>query len=135
MAYRSSVPLFWRLKKAKYSLIGSKCNTCGSLYFPPKNLCPKCRRKGDISDFKFSGNGIIESYTVIRTPPEGFEEYIPYAIAIIKLDEGPKIAGQIADDIEKVDIGKKVTAVFRKMYQDGTQGLIHYGIKWTLKES
>lgn len=132
MPHRSSIPLYWRLRKSKYNLVGTKCITCGSVYFPPKNLCPKCRRKGKLEDFQFSGNGKIVSYTIIRTPPEGFEKYAPYAVAIIKLDEGATISGQIVGDIERVDFGKRVKPVFRRIYEDGSDGLIFYGVKFSL---
>ena len=96
--HRSSVPLFWRLKESKYKLIGTKCATCSELYFPPRQLCPKCRRDGKIEPFQFSGNGEIVSYTIIRTAPSGFEKLAPYVVAIVKLEEGPQISGQIVGD-------------------------------------
>ncbi|MCK4497242.1 MAG: Zn-ribbon domain-containing OB-fold protein, partial [Candidatus Aenigmarchaeota archaeon] len=106
MPYKSSVPLFWRLKKSKYNLIGTKCNTCDKVFFPKRNLCPNCRRRGNLDDFQFSGKGKIVSHTIIRVPPEGFEKYAPYAAAIIELDEGARISGQIVGDISKVETGK-----------------------------
>jgi uncharacterized OB-fold protein len=133
MPYQS-VPLFWRLKKPKYNLTGTKCLKCSSVYFPPRNLCPKCRRGGDISEFQFSGNGKVLSYTIIRTPPEGFEHYVPYAVAIIRLDEGTDITGQIVGEIENLKIGSRVRPVFRKVYENGGDGLIHYGLKFELSD-
>ena len=132
MPHKSSVPLYWRLRKSKYNMIGSKCTGCGSVFFPPRQLCQKCRSKGKLEDFKFSGEGEIVSWTIIRTPPEGFEHQTPYAVAIIKLNEGTKIAGQIVSDIEKIQIGKKVRPVFRRLFTDGTDGLIHYGLKFEI---
>ena len=132
MVHRSSVPLFWRLKKARYQLVGSKCTECNSVYFPPRILCPKCRRKGNIVEHTLSGNGRIISYTVIRTPPEGFEA--PYVVAIIELEDGTNVSGQIVGDIEEIKTGKRVRPVFRRMYEDGEDGLIHYGIKWEIVE-
>ncbi len=127
---QGSVPLFWRLKKSKYNLIGTKCVTCSSIFFPPKTLCPECRSKGKLEEFQFSGKGEVISYTVITAAPEGFEAYTPYAVGLIKLDEGATISGQIVGDQTKIDIGKRVKSVFRKMYEDGSGGVIHYGIKF-----
>jgi hypothetical protein len=115
-------------------MIGTKCLTCNSVYYPPKTLCPNCRSKGKLEEIQLSGKGKIISYTVIRAPPEGFEKYAPYVIAIIQLDEGPKISGQIVDDTERIEPGKKVVPVFRKIYEDGEDGIIHYGIKWKIEE-
>ncbi len=132
--HRSSVPLFWRLRESKYRMVGTRCATCNSFYFPPRYLCPKCRREGKIENFQFSGNGEIVSYTVIRTAPSGFEKQMPYVVAIVRLDEGPNITGQIVGDINEVEIGKRVCPVFRKMYEDGPGGLIIYGFKFQLAE-
>ncbi len=122
------------MQKSRYNLIGSKCVTCNTVFFPSRILCPKCRRKGKLESFQFSGKGEIISYTIIKVPPEGFEKNIPYAIAVIKLEEGTNIAGHVVGDIENIEIGKKVRAVFRKIYEDGKDGLIHYGLKWELEE-
>jgi uncharacterized OB-fold protein len=135
MVHKSSVPLYWRLQKSRYTLTGTMCNTCNSTYFPPKDFCPSCRRRGDIKEFRFSGKGKILSYTIIRIPPEGFEMHTPYAVAIIELDEGTRISGQIIGDPEKVETGKKVRPVFRKMHEDGSSGLIQYGIKFEMTDS
>ncbi len=130
----SSVPLFWRLRKSKYRLLGTRCAKCSAVFFPPKIFCPTCRRKGMIEDFQFSGNGTILSYTIIRSPPQGFEKSAPYAVAIIKLDEGANTSGQIVNRIDNIEIGQRVKPVFRKMYQDGDDGLIHYGIKYEIAD-
>ncbi len=130
MTHNSSVPLFWRLQKSRYTLTGTKCHACNTAYFPPKDFCPACRRKGEIREFAFSGNGKILSYTIIRVPPEGFQNYTPYAVAIIELDEGTRISGQIIGNPENVGIGKRVRPVFRKIQEDGSSGLIQYGIKF-----
>ena len=130
----ASIPLFWRLRDAKYRLIGTKCNKCTGVFFPPRHLCPKCRRGGEIEEFPFSGNGTIVTYTIIRTPPEGFERQSPYAIAIVRLDEGTSVSGQVIGELKNVETGKRVRTVFRKMYEDGPEGVISYAIKFEIAE-
>jgi len=134
MSHTSSVPLFWRLKKSKYMMIGSKCQTCGQVFFPPRVVCAKCRSKGKVVDHQFTGKGVIESFTVIRAAPEGFENMAPYAVALIRLDEGTNISGQVVASIGDVATGRRVRPVFRRITQDGADGLIHYGIKWELDD-
>ena len=97
-------------------------------------MCPDCRRKGRIEEFKFSGNGEVISFTVIRTPPEGFEAYTPYAVGMLRLDEGTNFSGQIVGDVTKIKMGSRVRPVFRKIFEDGSDGLIHYGIKFELAD-
>ena len=58
----------WRHIQQRYNLIGSKCTTCGDVFFPSRVICPNCRRKGNIEPFQFSGKGKIHSFSVIRSP-------------------------------------------------------------------
>ncbi len=132
MVHTSSVPLFWRIQRNRYRLIGTKCGTCGKAFFPPRDFCPDCRRAGKIQELAFSGKGKIVSHTTIRIPPKGFEQYTPYVVAIIELDEGTRISGQVINDPKEVEIGKRVSPVFRKMQEDGVSGLIQYGLKFEL---
>ena len=123
MPHRSSVAMPWRLKHNRYSVTGTKCG-CGRLYMPPRTLC-ECG--GETAPFTFSGRGEIISHTEIHVGPAGFEN-TPYNVALIKLEEGPVISGLVVDD--KIEIGQKVRAVFRRLSVDGHEGLISYGFKF-----
>jgi len=133
MTHRSSVALYWRLFESRYNLVGNRCLVCGECFYPARIVCPNCRRKGVLKKEVLSGEGEIYSFTVIRSAPAGFEKYTPYVIAIIKLKEGPRVMGWVVgsrpDDIK---IGQKVKQVFRKVYEDGKAGLIHYGFKFCI---
>lgn len=125
------LPMTWRRIPERYGLIGSECENCGMKYFPVRKVCPKCRRKGKVREVKFSGKGKIYSHTVIYAPPTGFELDAPYIMAIVELDEGPRLTAQIVDsNAEDVKIGTPVEMVFRKIQEDGKEGLIHYGFKF-----
>ena len=123
MPHRHGVPPAWRSKLEKYRLVGSKCGKCGALYFPKNGICDRCGII--VPDFVFSGSGVVESHTTIRTPPAGFTG--PYVVAIIKLTEGPKITANVVD--EDVSVGDRVFFVFRRL-NDTTEGAIHYGFKF-----
>ncbi|MBD3389770.1 transcriptional regulator [Candidatus Micrarchaeota archaeon] len=132
---KESISLTWRRIPERYKMYGSKCQTCSSTYFPPRSLCPKCRRKGKMEPFEFSGNGKVYSFTEIHAPPSGFEEQVPYVIAVVELDEGSRCTGQIVDAEGKdVKIGDHVEGVFRKILSDDPEGPIHYGFKFRLKK-
>ena len=125
------IALHWRLIPRRYNLIGTECKNCGEKFFPPRKLCPNCRRTGDIEEVKFSGNGEIYSYTIVHSPPKGFEYMKPYIIGVIKLDEGPLLTAQIVDSKpEDIEIGKRVEMVFRKVIADGSSGIIRYAYKF-----
>ena len=127
--------LHWRLIPARYNLVGTECKKCNGKFFPPRNICPTCRRKGEIESFKFSGDGEIYTYTIIRAPPTGFEYLKPYVVAVVKLDEGTMCTAQIVDcNIDEVKIGAKVNMTFRKIMADDDAGIIRYGYKFRLKK-
>jgi len=63
--------------------------------------------------------------------PEGFEQYTPYVVALIKLEEGPMITAQLADvSKDEVYIGMPVEMVTRKMCAEGESGPIVYNYKF-----
>ncbi len=85
----SDIVRTWRHIQQRYNLVGTKCNTCGKVYFPSRVICPDCRRKGNIEDIQFSGKGKIFTYSVIRTPTSDFKKIAPYAVAIIESNRRP----------------------------------------------
>jgi uncharacterized OB-fold protein len=110
-----------------------KCETCSSAYFPKRQVYTKCRRKGKIIETQFSGKGKVFSYTEVTAPPEGFEDQVPYVLAIVELDEGARLTAQIVDaQKEDVKIGSQVEQVFRIIQSNDPEGLVHYGFKFKL---
>jgi uncharacterized protein len=130
---KEAIPLTWRKIPERYGLLGVKCETCDSHYFPKRSICPKCRRKGKIADVKYSGRGKVFSFTEVTAPPQGFEDQVPYILAVIELDEGARLTAQIVDARkEDVKVGSLVEQVFRVIQKDDPEGLIHYGFKFKL---
>lgn len=128
-----AVPRFWREIPQRYNLIGNQCGVCNRVYFPPRESCPYCRRKSmdKMENVKLSGKGKIVTYTIIHVAPEQFEGQAPYPIAVIQLDEEPRITAQIVDcDVDDIKIGMKVKSTFRKIQEDGYIGAIYYGYKF-----
>ncbi len=133
MPHRKSVPLAWRRFQARYRLIGSRCKKCGRVYFPPKIFCTACGSR-EMEEHKFKEEGRIVTFTKIHVAPAGFEHRVPYTVGIIELEDGVKVTGEIVGREEKIRIGARVRAVFRKIFEDGKNGIIHYGLKWEVAE-
>jgi len=131
MPHRKSLGLVWRRTGQRYRMEGTKCTNCNGHYFPPRHFCPKCRRQGKIEKVEMKGSGKVFSYTTTYAPLEGFEELAPYIMAIVELDEGPRLTAMLCDvEDGDVEIGMPVQAVFRKVSEDGDSGIIHYGYKF-----
>ncbi len=125
-----SLPAVWRTRKQRYSLVGEVCPECGVKIFPPRDLCPECSKPAQ-TPYTFSGKGIVYSFAIVYQAPEEFEEYAPYAVALVKLEEGPMVTAQLTDvDPEEIKVGMPVEMVTRKLYEEGKSGVIHYGYKF-----
>jgi len=67
----------------------------------------------------------------VRRAPQGFEEFVPYTVALVRLEEGPLVTAQLTDvDNEEVQIGMEVEMVTRKLREENEDGLIVYGYKF-----
>lgn len=120
----------WRLQRQRYALVGEICGHCGVKIFPARDTCPQCNAPAK-APFRFSGRGEVYSFSTVHHPPEGFERFAPYVVALVRLDEGPLVAAQLTDvDQDKVAIGMPVEMVTRKLRDDGSKGIIIYGYKF-----
>lgn len=124
-----SVP-FWRLRDRYYSILGNKCAECGSEYFPPVNVCRKCRST-NLKDQQMPRNGTLLSYTMQKESLPDFEDQEPMMFGLVKLENGIKIIAQLVDvPYESLARGMKLTAVFRRIRTNGDSGQIFYGYKF-----
>ncbi|HUR60792.1 MAG TPA: Zn-ribbon domain-containing OB-fold protein [Candidatus Thermoplasmatota archaeon] len=126
-----SVPRFWREIPQRYNLQASRCDVCHAIHFPPREVCPTCRRAsiGHMKAVKLAGRGTILEWTRVHKAARGYELQAPYFLALVQTEEGPVITGQVVDSLE-VATGDRVQAVFRRLGQDGEAGVIYYGTKW-----
>lgn len=129
-----SVARFWRKQPQRYNLIGTRCQTCGRYFFPPRSFCPDCRREGKIVDHEFAGRGRVVTHTVIRSASDQFEKLTPFVLAIVELEEGPRITAPIVCRPEEVYIGMPVKKAFRRIGSDGESGPLYYGTKFVPDE-
>ena len=125
------VPRHWRLKQQRYALVGEICPHCEGKIFPPRDVCPHCGGEAK-TPYTFSGKGTVYSYTIMHDAPAGYDENVPYTVALVKLEEGPMVTAQLTDlDEQGVQIGMPVEMVTRRIRQDGDErGLLVYGYKF-----
>jgi uncharacterized OB-fold protein len=120
----------WRTKSQRYALVGEVCETCGKKIFPPRDICPDCEAPAK-TPYIFSGLGEVFSFSTVYQAPEGYEEYVPYTVALVKLEEGPLVTGQLADvEPAEISVGMAVEMITRRLRQEGERGLVTYGYKF-----
>ena len=129
----TKTPRYWRENQSRYNMIGARCTNCGRTYFPARAMCTECGRKslGKMERFRFTGKGTIFSVTTVHEAHKQYDLLKPYSLALIELDEGAKILGQIIDcEPGEAKIGMRVKSTFRKLGEEGKSGIIYYGYKF-----
>jgi uncharacterized OB-fold protein len=99
--YRKPVPVasleskpYWEGIR-QHRLLLPRCAACGRTWFPPSHLCPRCG-SGDVGWAQSSGRGKVFSYVVFhRAYHPGFADDVPYAVALVELEEGPRLLGNV----------------------------------------
>ncbi len=125
-----NVPRHWREIPRRYRMEAGKCKQCGKIYFPGRLICAECGSR-EFEMVRLSGKGKLTTYTITRVAPEGFTDQVPYAVAIVELDEGLNVMGQITDcDPETLNIGDRLATEFRRINEEGKTGMIQYGYKF-----
>ncbi len=73
----------------RHELRIQRCRACARHYF-----CPRCW-SSDVEWETVSGRATLESYVVSYRPAPGFEERVPYVIAVVTLAEGPRMMSNV----------------------------------------
>ncbi|MFT3866729.1 MAG: Zn-ribbon domain-containing OB-fold protein [Solirubrobacterales bacterium] len=71
-----------------------KCDSCGRFWYYPSPICPHCGSL-EFTWAPVSGRGVVHSFTWVHRAAPGFEDLVPYAYALVELEEGPVMATNI----------------------------------------
>ena len=124
------------------ALLGTRCGSCGSVFFPRElSFCrnPGCDGDADaLTEVELSRSGRVWSYTHagFQPPPPYIprtDPYEPFALAAVELEaEGMVVLGQLADGygIDDVTIGSPVELVVEPLYEDADSGTTYLTWRW-----
>ena len=103
---------FWEAAK-RHSLELQQCNDCKQPWAPSGPVCPKCF-SDCFSWVKMSGRGKIASWVVFHKEYHpAFAKELPYNVAFVELDEGPRLITNIVGAANKdLRIGMPVEVTF-----------------------
>lgn len=86
----------------KGRVAGTRCKDCGMHFFPPRADCFKCLTS-HMEWFDVAGTGKLVSFSKLEYGPMGFQDDVPYCIAL--LDYGPyKVFGRIAKEVPENEV-------------------------------
>ncbi len=83
-------------------VMGTKCRDCGMKFFPPRADCFKCLTS-NMDWFEVSEPGKLISFSKLQYGPVGFENDLPYTIAVLDFGEY-KVFGRVSDKVPEDDL-------------------------------
>jgi len=108
---------FWdALGKGQF--LTTRCKNCQAQTFPPKVTCPHCW-SSDLDWVEPGISGKLYSWTRVHAAPAVFVDIAPYALGIVDLDCGIRLACPIVtDQTLQCDIPVELISI---EYRDGYQ--------------
>jgi uncharacterized OB-fold protein len=96
-----------------------RCSACRRHQFYPRRFCIACL-SDRIEWVQASGRGKVYTYTVCHVAGHpAFEARVPYAIAMVELDEGVRLmAGIVDSDLARLAIGAPVQVCFERIAEE-----------------
>jgi uncharacterized OB-fold protein len=85
---------------------GTRCTKCDQSFFPPRADCCKCL-SDEMEWFEITGTGKLISYSTLSYAPTGFEQDLPYTIALVQFGDKVRLFGRLSKEIraEEITIG------------------------------
>lgn len=108
------VPFFEAARQGELKV--QRCAGCGALRFPAREICARClSRKHDW--VKVNGRGEVLSFNIRRQVYHpAFAAEVPYAVVMIKLEEGPAIVSNLLGvKPDRIRCGMPVEVVFEQV--------------------
>ena len=98
-------------------IILQRCKDTGQAYFPPRPFSPFTGSR-NVETFEASGKGVLWSYIISHRDHPNFDMPAPYAICVVKLDEGVQMMTNIGDceqTPEALQLDMPVQVTFRRL--------------------
>lgn len=84
-------------------IMATRCRRCGQLYFPPRADCPQ-DLSTDMAWEKLSGRCRLITYTTAHFAPTGFQEDLPYTLALARCEEGVNVYACLNKNLNESEI-------------------------------
>ena len=122
----ASLDGWFTMPPAEPRLIGSRCKSCGNIFFPKTSTCrnPYCKKTKPLEDILFGERGKLFTFTInyYQSPPpyHAPDPFLPYASGIIDLPEGVMVQAMIGTGLTEKDlkVGMDMKLVVDKLYED-----------------
>ena len=93
-----------------------RCDECQELFFYPRSWCPRCS-SDRLTWVDCSGRATLYSYVIASHAAQGFDDEAPYAIALVQLEEGPRLMANVVgipQDPEHLILDMPLQVIFER---------------------
>ena len=94
-------------------LEGSRCNKCDAIFLGHRDSCSKCGGRRTLRVTPLANAGTLYSYTIVHRSFPGID--VPYVSAIVDLDGGGTVKGNLIDvdpDPDAIHFDMRVEVVY-----------------------
>lgn len=111
---------FWDAAK-RHELIIPRCTYCNRFFWYPRPACPSCLREG-WEWTPVSGRARLHTFTIVyQAAHPAFQDDVPYAFAMVQLEEGPRMMTNVVDcDVADVRVDMPLTVKFDDVTDEWT---------------
>ncbi len=136
-------PRYWRNVRYYYRLEGTRCKTCGRIYYPPRIRCVCGSSDMENISLLLSPKFVLECHTTLHSVPVEFEKFKPLGFGLVRayLPDGQsiRIIAPLTDFLSRDEYedasGRELEPTFRVVMRDRTYGLVCYGTKFRIRHS
>jgi len=90
-------------------MMTTRCRKCGKIYFPPRMDCSVCGAS-EVDWIEIPKAGRLVAYSTVIYGPTGFENDVPYTVAVVRFENGLQVFGRINQDvpIDSIKVGMQL---------------------------
>lgn len=109
----ASATALWRERDQIFGLKGAKCQSCGTVQFPPQRVCVQCHSKDQFEPIRLAEKpGKLFTYS-----NDAITENI---MGMVDFEGGGRMFGSLTDcSLDELEVEMPVVMQFRKMFHDG----------------
>lgn len=90
-----------------------KCGKCGFHQYPAESFCYDCGAQ-EMTWTEVKGEGTVYSFIVVhQSYHKAFEPFLPYAVAVVQMDEGPRMLAAVLGLERPLEIEERVKPCIR----------------------
>ncbi|MGP0032808.1 MAG: Zn-ribbon domain-containing OB-fold protein [Acidimicrobiales bacterium] len=102
----------WWKGLREHRILLQLCGECRRPRHPPLPRCPWCATR-TFAEVESAGRGVVYAFVTAHVAVSpGYAAELPYTVATVELDEGPRLVGRV-ESLHPVAIGAGVVARFR----------------------